>query len=590
MDEKNNNINNQNVNNPMDNNNMNTDPNMNNQDNPYYNPYFQGGDATSPYFNVNNANPGFNNNMYNNNSYPNNNINNNNIPENNQENTDANSDSLNLFGLDEQNQNSSIPDNNLNDSYNSNYNNYDMNNSNDNNMMYNQNLGQFDNNSNFVDNTQVNPNMGMNIDNNENNMNMNTDFNNQNYEYNNNQYQSQMQDNFYGSDNDDTFRRTWMGNLYDKAHTKKFNVAAFFFTGYYFFYRKMYLFGILFTILAVVLPLISNIICGFVFYPLYKSHINKQLNKYKSNSQSPGSLIDIAKRKGGTSILAVIIALMILFVIPVVILLIVIPTMFASFISNIFGNIGLGNNTNNEIPNNNTVVQEPINEEYDYYNFYEDYAFDYNTVNWREDLQNEALVNNNYSLKFVQALENLSSYNFDITNQQGRSSFFTYLYNQFSSQINTTTTLELGNSSFVAANTDLSIYYSYLDLIYQDSSSIERCYFILIPNDNIFIEFILSNNDTVVPDDIHEEVLEYLSGIYTLEEDETMDNDLQNVLGNFVNNQISNGITSDVVNEAGSNNISNSLITNNVNNNIVSGTNSVDWNGIASSNNYVFLD
>lgn len=588
MDEKNNNINNQNVNNPMDNN-MNANPNMNNQDNPYYNPYFQGGDATSPYFDVNNANPGFNNNMYKNDSDQNNNVNNNNIPENNQENTNANSDSLNLFGLDEQNQNPNIPDNNLNDSYNNNYNNYDMNNSNDNNMMYNQNLGQFDNNSNFVDNTQVNPNMGMNIDNNENNMNMNTDFNNQNYEYNNNQYQGQMQDNFYGSDNDDTFRRTWMGNLYDKANTKKFNVAAFFFTGYYFFYRKMFLFGILFTILAVVLPLISNILCGFVFYPLYKSHINKQLNKYKANSQSPGSLIDIAKRKGGTSVLAVFIALIILFVIPVIILLVVIPTVFASFIANLFSGFASGNNVNNEVQNNNTTVQEPIDDEYDYYNFYNDYVFDYNSSNWQEDIQNESLVYGNYSLKFVQALENLSSYNFDITMQEGRSNFFTYLYNQFSSQINTTTTLELGNSSFVAANTDLTIYYSYLDLIYQDTSSMERCYFILIPGDDIFIEFILSNNDTVIPEDIHEEVLDYLSNIYIFEEDEEIEDELQNVLGNSVNDTIGNGITSDVVNDVGTNNVNNSNTANNVNN-TVSGTNVVDWNAISAPNNYVFLD
>ena len=356
----------------------------------------------------------------------------------------------------------------------------------------------------------------------------------------------------------------------------------------------MYLFGILFTILAVILPLISNIICGFVFYPLYKSHINKQLNKYKASSQSPGSLIDIAKRKGGTSVLAVFIALIILFVIPVIILLVVIPTVFASFIANLFSGFASGNNVNNEVQNNNTTIQEPIDEEYDYFKFYNDYTIDYNASKWEEDAQNNAIIYDNYSLKFVQALENLSSYNFDITKQDGRSSFFTYLYNQFSSQINTTTTLELGNSSFVAANTDLSIYYSYLDLIYQDTSSIERCYFILIPEDDIFIEFILSNKDTVIPDDIHEEILEYLSSIYILEEDEEIEDELQNVLGNSVNDTIGNGITSDVVHEVGNNNIDNlNTIANNntvTDNNEVSDTNSVDWNSITSPNNYVFLD
>ena len=583
MDENNNN----NLNNSMNNNNMNNNPNMNNQDNPYYNPYFQGGDATSPYYDNN----GFSNNIYNNDVYQNNIINNetNNISQN----QITNNDSINLFDLDnqnnninDQNDNSNIPEpHSNNNSYNINYNDTNMNNPNENNMMYNQ---DFNDNSNYSNINQMDPNIGMNIDNNGTNMNMHTDFNNQNYNYNanNNQYQGQMQDNFYGLDNDDTFRRTWMGNLYDKANTKKFNIPAFFFTGYYFFYRKMYLFGILFAILAVVLPIISNIICGFAFYPLYKSYINKQLNKYKSNSQSPGSLIDIAKRKGGTSIIALIISLVILFIIPFIILLVVIPTLLASFISNIFGSITPGNN---EIPNNNTTIQEPINEEYDYFKFYNDYAFDYNSSNWQVNLQNNSLVYGNYSLKFVQALENLSNYNFDIKGQEGRSSFFTYLYNQFSSQINTSTSLELGNSSFVAANTDLSIYYSYIDLVYQDTSSIERCYFILIPKDDIFIEFILSNNDTVIPDDIHEEVLEYLSGIYILEEDEEIDNNLQNVLGNFVDNTVVNGITSDIVNEFSTNNINNSNTTSNVNN-TVSGTNSVDWNSITVPNNYVFLD
>src|SRR5699024_7172961 len=106
-------------------------------------------------------------------------------------------------------------------------------------------------------------------------------------------------------------------------------------------------------------------------------------------------------------------------------------------------------------------------------------------------------------------IEALSSVGFDISQNDGRSSFFTYLYNLFSSQIDAqTTTLELGSSLFVYEN---GIYYSYFDLVY--TTSIERCYFVLIPESDIFIEFILSNADTVVADDIHNEVISYICSI-----------------------------------------------------------------------------
>ena len=73
----------------------------------------------------------------------------------------------------------------------------------------------------------------------------------------------------------------------------------------------------------------------------------------------------------------------------------------------------------------------------------------------------------------------------------------------FSSSINSsTTTLELGESTFVY---EQGIYYSYLDLVY--ATSIERCYFVLIPETDTFIEFILSNTDTIISDDVHNQVL-----------------------------------------------------------------------------------
>ena len=97
----------------------------------------------------------------------------------------------------------------------------------------------------------------------------------------------------------------------------------------------------------------------------------------------------------------------------------------------------------------------------------------------------------------------------------------------FSSQLDlSTTSLELGSSSFIYEN---GIYYSYFDLVY--ATSIERCYFVLIPEDDIFIEFILSNNDTVITDAINEEVIGYICSITTNYQDNLDENNFSNTNG-----------------------------------------------------------
>ena len=104
----------------------------------------------------------------------------------------------------------------------------------------------------------------------------------------------------------------------------------------------------------------------------------------------------------------------------------------------------------------------------------------------------------------------------------------------FSSQIDsTTTTLELGSSTFIYDN---GIYYSYFDLVY--ATSIERCYFVLIPEDDIFMEFILSNNDTVISDMENEEVIGYICST---------------TRANYQDNLDTNNISSTVINETGNN-------------------------------------
>lgn len=522
-------------------NNLNNNPNLNfdnneNQENPYYNPYFQNTDlSSSPYFAGNGIN--LNNDIYTNENNNNSNFqdNTNNIQNNINQNTLNNeavkspntqdNSSLNLFDLasddnsnvsQSQNRNNnfigspsteSLEENqsNFNNDYitNTTVSNNSIENNNENYYNINQNntrpINPILNNS-FVDSNE-------NIYQEESTLNNSQNFQDQSQQEFDNINNFNTETNQYGIENDETFRKTWMGNLYEKANAKQFNIAAFFFTGFYFFYRKLYLWGFLFILLGF-FPIINNIICGFAFYPLYKSHINKNLNNYKNSVQSPNQLIDIAKKKGGTSALSAILAGLFLFVIPLIIIFISFFSIISSFLDleGDLGNPSIPYDVENDV--DNSIYQQPT-AEYEYYNFYNDYDIEYNASSWTEDPSGNSLVNGNYKLSFMQALENLSSLGYDISTDNGRSNFFTFLYNQFSSQIDASTTLELGSSNFSTLSN--GIYYSYIDLIY--ATSMERCYFILLPDDDIFIEFILSNQDTIIPDSINTEVLEYLSSI-----------------------------------------------------------------------------
>ena len=587
---------------------------QNTQDNPYYNPYFQNTSIdNSPYFD--NSNVSLNNDIYNQSYIDISNSQNNNqsdlpSPEtqtdnqlellNNENQTDNETnlstsenqvqdtnEALNLFDLnDDINEPNKIENKDLNntiDIQSSNEQN-DTNFENTANLHINPILSQNINGSNFeqpidLNNNQVDyqPNtsqvdyQSQGFDNNQFTRNQEQDFNNNqptniNQNFVNNQFENSIEtpnnnfnsevSNSYGSNNDEEFKKTWMGTLYDKANKRKFSIPSFFFGGIYYLYRKLYLFGFIFmlvsciipiigmamissnitnpsgiiltSILTTILPIIVNIIYGFVFYQLYKNNINQKLNKYKNEVQSPTQLIDLAKQKGGTSILFVILGILLSSIITTIASTTILASSLKTLTNGLFNNNSIQNTLNNNI---NEISNEQAN--YDVYNFYNNYSFEYDSSKWTKNSDNK-LVYDNYTLSYIQSIENITSAGFDINQVQGRSSFFTYLYNLFSSQIDsTTTTLELGSSSFVYDN---GIYYSYFDLVY--ATSIERCYFVLIPEDDIFIEFILYNNDTVISDTINEQVIGCICSITTI---------------NYQDNLDTNNITSTVVNEVGGN-------------------------------------
>ena len=542
------------VSNNINENSVQTDPyTQSTEDNPYYNPYFQ---------NNNMENSPYNNDIYNQNYMG----------------TEPN-DSVNLFNLSDNNNpsdlnsaNNSEPNTNINTEPSI------TNNINQNaNPNISSNIGQ-DINTNYAEPTQentvtpvnpiLNPNLGQPDISNPQYSNNTQDFNQglNNFDttlnLNNNPQENninQSAQNAYGNNNDEEFKKSWMGKLYDKANKRKFNIPAFFFGGLYYLYRKLYLFGFIFIILSclisilgiyttitsignsssivlpilltLLLPLILAVVYGFAFYPLYKKDVNNKLKKYKNEAQTPAQLLDTSKQKGGTSIPFVLLGILLSGIISSIALTTVMASALAGFMENVLGGF---KTPQNQLNTNTSVNENDIYAPtYDTFNFYNDYYFEYDSSTWAET-EDGSLAYGNYTLSYIQSIENLTSAGFDINQNDGRSSFFTYLYNLFSSQIDAqSTTLELGSSSFIYDN---GIYYSYFDLVY--SASIERCYFVLIPEDDIFMEFILSNTDTVIPDDIHNEIVSYIGSI-TDEDVITDTNAVQN---------------SNIVNEAGNEN------------------------------------
>ena len=549
-------------------NNQGINPNSNNQhpqDNPYYNPYFNN-DLNSPYFSNDNST-----NVYEN---------------------QGNSEDTNLFNLanesNSQEQTFSNDYTEPNASYNNEPTTFEQSESSVQNN-FNQNL-----NTNFAQN-DFNQNLNVNTMQNDFNQNLNTNF--AQNDFNQAQNQNPMQQDFnqndiqYGSSTDEDFVKAWMGNLYAKANSK-FSIPAFFFGGYYFIFRKMYLSGLLIVLLNLIISslplLLSNMITlvvapillillnigyGFAFYPLYKKYVKSQLQKQKSQSPNPNELLNVASKKGGTSIGVVIATVIISSIVSTLIL----SLQIGSFIKNLLppSSLEQDSNTSNNLSDTTAV--------YDTFNFYKDYCLDFDTNKWTFD--DDKLENDGYSLAYIQSIENLKDFGFDMNTSNDRASFFTFLYNQFSSQVTADTSIELGSSSFIQFN-GVDLYYAYLDLIYP--TSMDRCYFLIIPEDDIMLELILTNSeDTVIYDPIHTEILTYLSSVYSepLDENNELGNDINSnsidtnaVSENIIANETTSNNELSTVSNSTSNNVVSENVSSNTLGNTVSNTNSTNPN------------
>lgn len=112
--------------------------------------------------------------------------------------------------------------------------------------------------------------------------------------------------------NDEELVKAYIGKNYEKITTQQFNVCAFFFSTFYMFYRKMFLYGLLVFIANLILmnfisdklSIAVGVLLGVFLNKFYVSEVRKRVAKLKqSNPQmSHEELKTLCANKGGTSV------------------------------------------------------------------------------------------------------------------------------------------------------------------------------------------------------------------------------------------------------------------------------------------------
>ena len=179
--------------------------------------------------------------------------------------------------------------------------------------------------------------------------------------------------------NDEELLKAFIGKNYDKITTKPFNFAGFFFTVFYMFYRKMFLYG---TILAiahmVILCIVNSIIVTIIFIiamgllanKIYLYYSKKKIIKIKLQNpqKNINELKDICSKKGGTSILILILGILDVLAIIIITSIIIVSVGIGNGIkslSNNFNNLNITVNnkdtTNDSVSLKDTTLVENVN-------------------------------------------------------------------------------------------------------------------------------------------------------------------------------------------------------------------------------------
>ena len=162
----------------------------------------------------------------------------------------------------------------------------------------------------------------------------------------------------------------------------------------------------------------------------------------------------------------------------------------------------------------------------------------------------------------------------DMSSLEGLNKLLNILQTSFTSQAaQNNFQVEKGSNNFTKQNDN---YYAYLDII--DSTSISRYYFVVIPNDGVLFQFVLTTEDTTINYQFNVDVIDMITNIINVDEEDDDDNTNTNEVNR---NQLENTTSSVLLND-----VSENTTTNSTNNNTVTNsTNSTSMTNAVSNDN-----
>ena len=172
----------------------------------------------------------------------------------------------------------------------------------------------------------------------------------------------------------DELLKTFIGANYEKITTKQLNFSGLFFNIFYLFYRKMFAYGILISLIIILISmfiknyliviaiaLIISVAIGLLINKMYLSYANKKIEKIKQKNadKTNDEIKEICQKKGGTSILQVFLGLISIIALAIVLSIILvfagISILFGNLLSPAGWNINVTNTSNS---NNNKYSKE----------------------------------------------------------------------------------------------------------------------------------------------------------------------------------------------------------------------------------------
>lgn len=180
--------------------------------------------------------------------------------------------------------------------------------------------------------------------------------------------------------NDEELLKSFIGNNYDKITKKPFNFAGFFFTTFYMFYRKMFLYGLFGfvinlillnivtnPIISLILVLLVSLLVGLLINKIYLCYAKRKVNKIKLNNaqKSMEEIKGICSIKGGTSIGKIFIGFLVEICIALLLLIIMSFIGLKSMFGDLFSSVSDDNKSNLKDTNDTNNSQLGTNDTYE---------------------------------------------------------------------------------------------------------------------------------------------------------------------------------------------------------------------------------